>query len=57
MLSIFTASKGQVLELPILQVYLCVWCDECPDNGGGGTVGCLVYCARFLPSPDTAVQG
>lgn len=27
------AYQGQVLEFCILQVYLRLWCDECPSHG------------------------
>ena len=53
----FSAFERQVLELPVLQIYLCVWCDECTDNGGSGSLGGLVYCAGILPSSHTALQG
>jgi len=44
------------LELPILQVYIRVWCDECADYGGGGLVGWMVYSLRLLPTSYTTVQ-
>lgn len=51
----FPAPEGQVLELCVLQVHLCVWRDECTDDGGGSLVGGLVHHARLLPSPRTAL--
>lgn len=51
------AFEGQVLELPVLQIYIHFRSDECSDIGGGCILGRLVYHSRLLHPSDSAVQG
>ena len=51
------AFEGQVLELPVLQVYLHIRRDERSDDGRGRSVGRMVHHSRIPSSPYPAVQG
>lgn len=51
------AFEGQVLELPVLQIYIHFRSDECSDIGGGCILGRLVHHSWLLHPSDSAVQG
>ena len=52
-----TAHARQVLELCLLQVYLCVWCDECSGHAGAAVLVRLVLSPRDAHALRTALQG
>lgn len=53
----FPAFEGQVLELPVLQIYIHFRSDECSDTGGGCILGRLVHHSWLLHPSDSAIQG
>ena len=55
--SFFSACEGQVLELCLLQVHLCVWSAERAGGRWGGQLVCMVLCAVSAPPSHTALQG
>lgn len=51
------AFERQVLELPVLQIYIHFRSDECSDTGGGCILGRLVHHSWLLHPSDSAIQG
>ena len=52
-----SALEGQILELPVLQVYFHLRGDERTDPGGGRVLGGLVHHSRLLHTPHSTRQG
>lgn len=52
-----SALEGQVLELPVLQVYFYLRGDERTDPGGSRVLGGLVHHPRLLHTPHSTRQG
>ena len=49
--------ERQVLELCLLQVYLCVWGDECSRDAGDVVLVCVVRCTGDTAAHGAALQG
>lgn len=52
-----TASKRQILEFRLLQIYLRIRRVECTVHGRGGSMVGLVHCAWLPKSAQPALQG
>lgn len=52
-----TAHQGQVLELCLLQVHLCVWSYKCAVHGWSGAVVLMVLCTRVSSPSSPTLQG